>query len=74
MSKPYKNEEYGKVILAEKTKTAEVLFEDFENGFAYGHTDNFIEIKLPSDRQKHAELETVRLKSTDGKTITAETL
>lgn len=58
----------------EKTKTAEVLFEDFEKGFAYGHTDNFIEIKIPSDRQRHAELEAVRLKSTDGKTITAETL
>ena len=45
---------------------AEVLFETFADGFVTGHTDDFIEVKVPADKPLHAELVKVRLVSTDG--------
>ena len=45
---------------------AEVLFETFADGFVAGHTDDFIEVKVPADKPLHAELVKVRLVSTDG--------
>ena len=51
------------------TRNASVLFEDYKNGFAYGHTDNFIEVKIRSDRSLHSELHTVNFVSIDGDAI-----
>ena len=44
----------------------EVLFETYENGTAYGHTDDFLEVVIPSERPLHGEILPVRLKTTDG--------
>lgn len=43
-----------------------VLFETFENGRAWGHTPEFIEVAIESDRPLHAETLTVKLCETDG--------
>ncbi len=53
-------------------KLSRVLFEDYENGFAYGHTDNFMEVRVRSDRSLHSELHSVKFLSTDGEIIDAE--
>lgn len=55
-----------------ETETAEVLFEDYEDGIAYGHTDNFIEVAVRSGRSLRSELHNVRFISTDGNTVHAE--
>ena len=44
----------------------EVLFETYEDGIAYGHTDDFLEVAVPSDRPLHGEILSVRLTDTDG--------
>ncbi len=43
-----------------------VLFETYENGVAYGHTADFLEVAIPSDRPLHGEFHRVCLKTTDG--------
>lgn len=43
-----------------------VLFESYENGYAYGHTPEFIEVAMESDRPLHAQTVAVRLYETDG--------
>ena len=57
-----------------KHAVTEVLFEDYENGFACGHTANFMEVRVKSDRNLRSELAPVRLLQTDGNTVTAELL
>lgn len=52
----------------------DVLFETYENGYACGHTANFIEVRVKSDRNRRSELCPVRFLETDGNTITAELL
>ncbi len=49
-----------------------VLFETFDGKYAYGHTDDFVEVRVPSDHQLHSELLNVRLISTDGNICFAE--
>lgn len=46
--------------------TVDVLFETQENGFAFGHTANFLEVAVSTDRSLHANILTVRLTHTDG--------
>ena len=58
-------------ILAQ-SGTHSVLFESFENGFAYGHTPDFLEIKVKSERPLHSEVLEVRLISHNGETFFAE--
>ncbi|MBO5306165.1 MAG: tRNA (N(6)-L-threonylcarbamoyladenosine(37)-C(2))-methylthiotransferase MtaB [Clostridia bacterium] len=53
---------------------SEVLFETYKNGYAYGHTANFIEVRAKSDRDLRANTKSVRLLHTDGNTVTAEIL
>ena len=45
---------------------SEVLFESFADGVATGHTDDFIEVRVPSPTPIHAQCLRVRLISTDG--------
>ena len=45
---------------------SEVLFESFADGIATGHTDDFIEVRVPSPTPIHAQCLRVRLISTDG--------
>lgn len=56
-------------ILDEKVANGnevEVLFETCENGFAYGHTSDFIEIKVETDKKLHGLFRKVKLISHDG--------
>lgn len=56
-------------ILEEEIKKGgvrQVLFETFDGQNAYGHTDNFLEICVPSGRSLRSEFRDVRLISTDG--------
>ena len=46
--------------------TKRVLFETFDKGMAYGHTDNFLEVAVPSNKDLKSEFFTVKLTSTDG--------
>ena len=54
------------------TESARVLFEVFENGYAYGHTDNFLEVRVKTDASLHSELRQVKFISADGEIIDAE--
>lgn len=66
-----------KQILAREITEAplcEVLFERCKNGYAYGHTANFIEVCAKCDRDLHANIASVRLVDTDGDTVNAEIL
>ena len=44
----------------------EVLFETCENGFAHGHTSDFIEVKVETDKMLHGLFRKVKLVSHDG--------
>ena len=44
----------------------EVLFETYENGYAYGHTADFLEVAVPSDAPLHGRLGTVCLQALTG--------
>ncbi len=44
----------------------QVLFETYRDGYVYGHTSNFIEVKAKSDCAMHGELARVKLLSHDG--------
>ena len=46
--------------------TVEVLFETFTDGYVYGHTADFLEIKANSERPMHGELASVKLLTHDG--------
>ena len=56
--------EIRKEILEEQIgQTAEVLFETYKNGIAYGHTPNFIEVACPSPCPLTAKLLSVKILS-----------
>ena len=42
-----------------------VLFETFDGEFAYGHTDDFLEVAVPSSIARRSEFLKVRLKKAD---------
>ena len=42
-----------------------VLFEDYKDGYAYGHTDNFIEVRVPAPRAMHSIIAQVRVTEAD---------
>lgn len=50
----------------------QVLFETYRDGYAYGHTSDFIEVRAKSDRAMHGELAGVRLLSHDGEVCEGE--
>jgi tRNA-2-methylthio-N6-dimethylallyladenosine synthase len=43
-----------------------VLFETFDGEFAHGHTDNFLEVAVPSSKDLKSEIFTVKLTKSDG--------
>ena len=57
-----------------ETPLTEVLFEEYKNGYALGHTANFIEVRAKSDRDLRATFKRVRLCHTDGNIVDAEIL
>ena len=44
----------------------EVLFESWKDGYAFGHTADFLEVRVPSPRPLHATVAHVRVTDTDG--------
>lgn len=50
----------------------EVLFESFERGMATGHTEDFLEVCVPSDIPIHSQIHKVRLISAKGKICLGE--
>ena len=52
--------------IVEKEEERTVLFETYANGYAKGHTADFIEVAIPSDRPLHAQILPVKLCCTDG--------
>lgn len=46
-------------------QTLPVLFESYENGYAYGHTASFAEVRVKSPKNLHSELRLVRILSAD---------
>lgn len=52
--------------------THRVLFESYENGLAYGHTPDFLEVAMESDIPLHSEIIEVELVSHNGETFFAK--
>ncbi len=62
--------EIRKELLTEeiaKIPCRSVLFETYRDGVAYGHTAEFLEVSVKSDRPLHGEFADVHLTHTDGK-------
>lgn len=51
---------------------AEVLFEEAVDGYAIGHTANYIEVRLKTEEDLHNTLKTVTLTAIDGSSMMAE--
>ena len=64
----------GILMRALETPLREVLFESFSGGVAVGHTADFLEVAVRSDRPMHAETHTVRLLGERGDRLTGEVL
>lgn len=62
--------EFDRILAKNETHT--VLFESFEKGKAYGHTPDFLEICVESERPLHSEVLKVNLVSHNGETFFAE--
>jgi threonylcarbamoyladenosine tRNA methylthiotransferase MtaB len=56
----------------EQCPMSEVLFETSKDGYFYGHTDNFLEVRVKTDQPLHATIAKVRLLHTDGNITDAE--
>ena len=50
----------------------EVLFETFDGSFAYGHTDDFLEVAVPSNMPLRSQISSVKLTSSNGNICFAE--
>ena len=50
----------------EQNPVTEVLFETHQNGYAFGHTSDFIEVKAKSDTSMHGQTVKVKLLSHNG--------
>ena len=70
LEKSIRAEEFDRILAQNGTHT--VLFESFESGFAYGHTPDFLEVKVKSEHPLHSEVLDVRLISHNGETFFAE--
>ena len=44
----------------------QVLFETCRDGYAYGHTSDFVEVKVKTSKKMHGLVRSVRLTSHDG--------
>ncbi len=51
--------------ICEKAEERDVLFETYENGYAHGHTPDFLEVAVKSDIPLHAVTRRVKLTHTD---------
>lgn len=49
-----------------KSPLKKVLFETYDGVYAYGHTDNFLEVAIPSNKDLKSQLLNVKITHTDG--------
>ena len=52
--------------LIKKEPQKKILFETFDGKYAHGHTDNFLEVAVPSSRDLRGEVLSVSITETDG--------
>lgn len=55
----------GEILDGLMGREVEVLFESHSGGYAYGHTPEFVEVRVPCDKNIHAQIRRVRLVSHD---------
>ncbi len=72
LQKQIRAEEYRRIFDARAEMTHSVLFETYEDGFAYGHTPDFLEISVKSDRPLHSEIHEVRISGYDDEIFFAD--
>lgn len=70
LEKGIRHAEFDRILAKNDIHT--VLFESFEGGKAYGHTPDFLEICVESQRSLHSQVLNVRLISHNGETFFAE--
>ncbi len=70
LEKEIRNAEFNR-ILAQKDLHS-VLFESYENGKAYGHTPDFLEVCVESKHSLHSQVLKVKMISHNGETFFAE--
>ena len=70
LEKEIRAREFDRILAQNDLHT--VLFESFENGFAYGHTPDFLEICVKSERPLHSAVFDVKLINHNGETFFAE--
>ena len=70
LEKGIRNAEFDRILAQSSIHT--VLFESYENGFAYGHTPDFLEVCVKSERPLHSEVLNIKFISHNGETFFAE--
>lgn len=70
LEKQIRSEEFDRILA--KNSTHKVLFESYENGLAYGHTPDFLEICVRSEVSLHSQVLKVKLLSHNGETFFAQ--
>ena len=60
------DEVQNRILDRMKGRETTVLFETFRNGFAYGHTPDFLEVACPSEQPLHAQILPVRIEGHKG--------
>lgn len=70
LEKGIRNAEFDRILVQGEHHT--VLFESFENGKAYGHTPDFLEVCVESKHPLHSQVLKVKMISHNGETFFAE--
>ena len=70
LEKDIRAAEFNRILAEGGTHT--VLFESYEKGCAYGHTPDFLEVCVKSDKPLHSEVLPVKLISHNGETFFAQ--
>ena len=70
LEKGIRAEEFDRILA--QNDTHKVLFESYENGKAYGHTPDFLEICVESKHPLHSQVLEVKMISHNGETFFAE--
>ena len=70
LEKDIRAQEFDRILAENGTHM--VLFESYENGKAYGHTPDFLEVCVESECHLHSQVLSVKLLSHNGETFFAE--
>ena len=70
LEKEIRKNEFDRILSENATHT--VLFESYENGKAYGHTPDFLEVCVDSECHLHSKVLPVKMISHNGETFFAQ--